>query len=331
MNLNLYDRDLNRISIIGTNYKSCLWIEGYNSVEPFTLELGLTDEFKKKVKKDYYIGREDRKTLMVIKTIEIKSDAIVLKGFQASRVLDDVAFIGTIAENSIIDDSIYNAYNESEKYYNLDYRKSLVNDKYSGQLSYKTILSLLETMCEEADCGFRTIRDGSRLVTELYKPEQNENLIFSEEFGNLKMSNIKISTEKKKNFAYVLGDDKGTSRKLTTVDLTNGEERREVIIDARDIQQAEDETIGDYERRLKARGIEKLLEMNQVFAISLTPSAADFGKKYDLGDIITVRLSEYGISLTARVVRFSQKSQRNLVETTVEVGQIVKLKKGGNI
>lgn len=327
MNLNLYDKDLNRISIIGTNYKSCLWIEGYNSVEPFTLELGLTDEFKKKLKKDYYIGRDDRPTLMVIKSIVFNPNSIVVSGFQASRVLDDVAFIGTIDANSNIDDAVYDAYNDSTGYHNLQFRKSGLADTYSGQLSYKTILSLLETMCAESDCGFRVVRDGNTMFTELYKPEKNENLVFSEAFGNLKLSNIKISTEKEKNFAFVLGDDKGGTRKLTTVDLTDGADRKEVIIDARDIQQGEGETIGNYEKRLKARGIEKLLEMNEAFSISCTPSAADFGSRYDLGDILTIRLPDYGLSMVARVVRFSQKSQQNLTETTVEVGQLVKMKR----
>ena len=120
MNLNLYDRDLNRISIIGTNYKSCLWNEGYNSTEPFTLELGVSDEYKKKIKEDYYIGRDDRQTLMVIKSIVFNQNSIVVSGFQASRVLDDVAFVGTIKENANIDDAVYEAYNNSTRYHNLD-------------------------------------------------------------------------------------------------------------------------------------------------------------------------------------------------------------------
>ena len=327
MNLNLYDRDLNRISIIGTNYKSCLWNEGYNSTEPFTLELGDSDEYKKKFKKDYYIGRDDRPTLMVIKNIVFNPRSIVVSGFQASRVLDDVAFIGTIEENANIDDAVYEAYNNSTRYHNLEMEKSGLSEEYPGQLSNKSILSLLETMCEKSDCGFHTIRRGKSIITKLYKPEQNENLVFSQEFGNLKLSNIKIYTEKEKNFAFVLGEEQAEERKVVTVDLTDGEPRKEVIIDARDVQRLEDETDADYETRLMARGLEKLLEMSETFAVTFTPNASDFGKRYDLGDVLTVRLADYGLSLTARVVRFSQKAQENLVETTVEVGKLFKIKR----
>lgn len=327
MNINLYDRDLNRILIVGTNYKSCLWNEGYNSTEPFTLELGVSDEYKKKLKKDYYIGRDDRPTLMVIKSIVFNKDSIVVSGFQASRVLDDVAFVGTIKENENIDDAVYDAYNNSTRYHNLEIEKTGLSEEYPGQLSNKSILFLLETMCENSDCGFHTIRRGKNIITKLYKPQQDENLIFSQEFGNLKLSNIKISTEKEKNFAFVLGEDKGEERKIATVDLSNGEQKKEVIIDARDVQRLEGETEADYETRLKSRGLEKLLEMSETFTVSFTPNTSDFGRRYDLGDILAVRLADYGLSLTARVVRFSQKAQENLVETTVEVGTLLKIKR----
>lgn len=60
LSLNLYDRDMNRISIIGGRFVSCMWSEGYNTVQPFTMELMATDEYKKKVKEDCYVGRDDR-------------------------------------------------------------------------------------------------------------------------------------------------------------------------------------------------------------------------------------------------------------------------------
>lgn len=98
MNLNLYNEDLQRISIIGTNFVSCLWAEGYNTTEDFTLEVQATKEYKSKLKPDCYVGRDDRKTLMVIKSIETAGNKIVATGKQATRILDDVAFVGTLPE-----------------------------------------------------------------------------------------------------------------------------------------------------------------------------------------------------------------------------------------
>ena len=96
MKINLYDENLRRIAIIDERFVSCLWSEGYNTTENFTLELQETEEYRKKIKVDYYIGRNDRKTLMVIKSVSIANKKIVVSGNQATKVLGDVAFVGTI-------------------------------------------------------------------------------------------------------------------------------------------------------------------------------------------------------------------------------------------
>ena len=322
MNLNLYDADLNRIAIIGEQYISCLWSEGYNTIENFTMELVATDEYKKKIRSDCYVGRNDRKTLMVIKTVEIANGKIVASGKQAGRVLDDVSFVGTIESGSMIDTSIKRAYNNGNKYRNLEFADTNLQIPYNHQISNKSILKLCETMCQSEDVGFRVIRNNGTMYTEFYRPEYNPNFVLSEKFGNLSIDSISISTEKLKNYAIVLGEGEGENRNKVYVDSTNGEERRDLIVDANDIQKEENETDESYNSRLIARGIEKLLENQQTFSCAFSPYAKDFGVKYDLGDILTVYLTDYGLTLQSRVSRFTQKSQNNKIETTIEVGQI---------
>lgn len=322
MNLNLYDKDLNRIAIIGSQYISCLWSEGYNTIENFTMELNATDEYKKKIRTDCYVGRDDRKTLMVIKTVQISSGKIVASGKQAGRVLDDVSFVGTIESGSMIDISIKNAYNSSNKYHKLEFANTNLQIPYNHQISNKSILGLCTVMCQNEDVGFKVIRENGYLLTTFYKSEYNPNLVFSEKFGNISVDSISLSTEKMKNYAIVLGEGEGENRVKVHVDATNGMERRELIVDAKDIQKEENETDENYHSRLFARGIEKLLENQQTFSCAFTPYSKDFGVKYDLGDILTVYLTDYGITLQARVSRFTQKSQNNEMKTTIEVGQI---------
>lgn len=322
MNLNLYDADLNRISIIGGQYVSCLWSEGYNTIGNFTLELIATDEYKKKVSIDCYVGRDDRNTLMVIKSVQINGGKIVASGKQATRVLDDVYFLGTIASGSYIDTSIINAYNNSDKYRNLKFANTSLGVKYNHQISNKSFLELCETMCQSEDVGFRSIRDNGEVAIEFYKPEEKPNIVFSENFGNLTVNSVSISTENYKNYAVVAGGGEGDNRTIAYVDLTNGEDRRSIIIDAKDIQLESGETADSYNARLTARGFEKLLERTKTFSCSFDPYSSDFGEKYDLGDIITIYLTDYGITLKSRIAKFTQKSQNNRTKTSVEVGQI---------
>lgn len=439
MNLNLYDNDLNRIAIIGSQYISCLWSEGYNTIENFTMELVATDEYKKKIRPDCYVGRNDRKTLMVIKTVKIANGKIVASGKQAGRVLDDVSFVGTIESGSMIDTSIKNAYNNGNKYRNLEFADTNLQIPYNHQISNKSILELCEIMCQSEDIGFRTVRNNGVVTAEFYQPKENPNLVFSEKFGNLTIDSILISSENYKNYAVVLGEGEGNDRIRVDVDFRNNEKsdtltwdgnteghevvdgmfvhvsdttptlsdfangcsiilggqvteltssdivemgenligqmegavlvsfsdnvdceglifpkkgiyflslpdldivvtsltingytgfgknkeyRKDLIVDASDIKKEESETDESYNSKLIARGIEKLLENQQTFSCAFSPYAKDFGVKYDLGDILTVYLTDYGLTLQSRVSRFTQKSQNNKIETTIEVGQI---------
>ena len=322
MNLNLYNEDIQRISIIGTNFVSCLWAEGYNTTEDFTLEVQATKEYKSKLKPDCYVGRDDRKTLMVIKSIEKVGNTIIATGKQATRVLDDVAFVGTLPEGSVIDTSIKSAYNGSSKFYNLEFATTNLGVRYNQQISHKSFLELCTVMCQSADVGLRVIRQNDGLVAEFYKPELNINTKLSENFGNVKVSNIILSTENYRNYAIVLGEGEEENRTRIDVDLTNGEKRRELIVDARDIQREEGETFAQYTARLYARGVESLLQQQKTWECAILPLSKEFGSKYDLGDMVDIVLNGYGIKLQARISRFTQKQQRNQLETIVEIGNI---------
>lgn len=322
MKLNLYDNHMNRIAIIGGRFVSLLWSEGYNTVQPFVLELHATKENKKKVKPDYYVGRDDRKTLMVIKTVQVKSGRIIASGKQAARCLDDVAFVGTIASGSVLDQSIKDAYDNSDKFESIVFSEPQLDVAYNHQISNKSFLKLCEIMCQNTDTGFRAVRDNSSIAIQFYRPQENPNLKFSERFGNLTIDQITRSTENFKNYAIVLGEGEGASRSRVYIDTSGGEQKRSMIIDARDLYREENETEESYNARLVARGYEKLLAQEKTWECAFAPLASDFGSKYDLGDILTVLLPDYDLKINARVTRFTQKIQDNKTTTTIEVGTI---------
>ena len=322
MKLNLYDKNLNRIAIIGDRFISCLWSEGYNATQSFTVELQGTSEYKKKVKPDLYVGRDDRKTLMVIKTVQVKNGHIIASGKQATRCLDDVPFIGTIEAGSQLGGSIKAAYDSSDKFEGVEFSGTTLETVYDHQISNKSFLVLCETMCQDTDTGFRAVRGTDGVSIEFYQPAANPNLVYSETFGNLTIDSITLSTENLKNYAVVLGEGEGEARARVDVDLSGGAQKRSLIVDARDLSQEDGESDDSYNARLYARGVEQLLEKQGAWECAFTPLAKDFGTRFDLGDILTVLLPDYGIKLHTRVARFTQKTQNNKTTTTIEVGTI---------
>ena len=323
MKIKIYDRDLNNILFIDGQFVSCLWSEGYNTIGSFCMELIDTAEYRKKIREDFYAGRSDRDTLMVIKTVEFRDGRIIASGKQATCVLDDVSMIGTIQSGVNVDTSVKNAYNNSAKFRKLSFAETDIGVKSTHQISNSSFWDVCSTLCADSDLGIRVKRSGSEMLAEFYKPDENQNLIFSKQYGNLSEPRITLSTEGFKNYAVVFGQGEGDSRTYTTVDMTEGQDRRELVVDAKDIQMDEGETTEDYLKRLESRGIEKLIECQNIFSCSFIPNEKDFGTKYDLGDVLTVHLGEYGLKLKARVSKFTQKSQKNKTETTVEVGKII--------
>jgi hypothetical protein len=322
MRLNLYDKNMNRIAIIGDRFISALWSEGYNTVEPFTLELRATEEYKKKVRPECYVGREDRKTLMVIKTARVLGGKVIATGKQAARCLSDVPFVGTIEKDSPVADAVREAYASGEGYEGFFFAETAPEAVYGHQISNKSILELMETMCQDTDMGFRAVRGIGCVRMEFYQPGENPNLRYSEALGNLTVDSMTLSTENLKNHAIVLGSGEGEDRILAEIDNSGGGQKLSLIVDARDITREETDTDESYMEKLLARGNEKLLEHTKTWECLFTPLAADFGTRFDLGDILTVLLPDAGMKMKARVARFTQQEQRNQIRTTIEVGEI---------
>ena len=325
MKINIYDENLNLIVPIGENYVSCLWAEGYNTVEPFTIELTATETYNKLIKTDMYVKRVDRDNVMVIKSIQKQGDKLIISGKQASRVLDDVAFVGTINDNSVVDTALVKAYNDSSKYLNVEVVESGLQDVYKHQISNKAILELYENMCQSENVGFKAVKVDKKIQISLYKPI-NTPVKFSEFIGNVKFDNIVSSVENYKNYAVVLGEGEGENRARVDVDLTNGGKRLELLVDAKDIRREEDETADLYERKLRARGVEKLLEKTNAFSIDIVNSLKGFGTEYDLGYNVLVVIPEYNLRYSTRITKFEEKSQQNRSDISITLGELIKMR-----
>ena len=326
MKLNLYDENLKRIAAIEDRFVSCFWSEGYNTLESFVVELQDTEEYRKKVRPGCFVGRSDRNTVMVITTVEIKNGRISASGFPATRLLKDVSALDAPAHRSVAF-KIYQAYESSESKNPLLIVKSpeeVDPGTVYADVSHDNMLELCETVCQGDEVGFKVTKEGTQLVLSIYRPEENAKLVYSENYGNLSVGSITFSTENFKNYAIVLGPE----FLRFEIDETNGDYRRDLIVHAENETQNEnDYSYEGYLERLQDMGRKALLEHRKTWECAFTPLADDFGKKFDLGDILTVLLPDMGMTLKARVSRFTQKEQNNQTKTTIEVGQIT-IKKG---
>lgn len=122
------------------------------------------------------------------------------------------------------------------------------------------------------------------------------------------------------NVATVAGEGEGSARKYAGIDITGtasgtftGFSRRELFVDARDLQSETEDASGnkttmsnaDYTKVLQTRGLEKLKE-NEVetkLELSVNEAYLTYGEDYNLGDVVSfANHRQIGISGTARVV-----------------------------
>ncbi len=123
----------------------------------------------------------------------------------------------------------------------------------------------------------------------------NPRAIFSIALGTLSDTDRAIDARSYKNYGYTAGQGEGATRTISEVYTTStepaGAARREIFIDARDIQDADE---------LPSRGLKKLAELDKL--VTIGGGSRDIGSMtYALGDLCTI-IDVDGTATTKQIV-----------------------------
>lgn len=333
----ILDRSFEVINTIDS-FKSIIWTERYSDYGDFELIYPATIENFKKLKIGYFLSIEDSNEYMLVETIEITTDTeegdfIKVSGRSLTAILTwriiwyQTQLDGNIQTEilSLLNRSIIQPSISERKLENpglIFRRNELVSSiSIARQFTGDNLYDAIKSICDTYNLGFHVFIDSStpeQLTFEVYKGtdrsyEQSENpyIVFSSEFGNLLNSDYINSEVNYCNVALVAGEDEGSSRKSVIAgnESVSGWDRRELYVDARDIQSENGDNVMDtatYNETLKQRGEEKLLEHTKGTAFDgeiSTVSGYIFGKDYYMGDIIQIE-NDYGITARARIVEY---------------------------
>lgn len=202
------------------------------------------------------------------------------------------------------------------------------------QITWGSVLDAEITLATASGLGFREVfaPDTGTETFEVYEGVDRTqgagyNGYFGDDIGNLADIRIVDSDADWKNVAVVGGQDQGADRKVVTVSLGSwaGDDRRELWVDAKDISTSyqvatptgevdEDGnpeysytkhtyTDAEYEALLRVRGLEKLAEKIKKLEVdaSIGQGLMEYGRDYALGDIVPLKLTRYGLRLSARI------------------------------
>lgn len=343
MNLYIFDKTLEPLTIL-ENFDSLRWLEEYNGDGEFQLICNHTNENVEFLIQDYYIWKNDSETCGVIEFIEIKDDIIEVRGRLLNKFLNDRIVVNeTLIENleiglrKIVQENCIDR--NPIQYLELD------------QLNGWQTLGDYKTNFEEVGKVFNNFLDigykikfnyvNKKFILNMYKGiDKSVEIVFCEEFENIFNQIIDLDKSNYKNVAYVYGEKvKNKTQKSVIIDLSDGQLRREVYIEANDIVQDPEETDDEgnitkpamtdeeYKKLLTQRGIEKLAELVETKAFKcdiVTDGMFKYKTDYNLGDFVTCRSDRYKLKFKVMITAIQEIYDINGYQIIATLGRLNK-------
>lgn len=329
----IYDKDLNLVYAIG-GCESLLRTPRYRNAGEFKLRIPAEPLTISALFSGYFIVFSDDKSAYLIETIEPDINypadyAIVsgrdLKGLYDYRVIWKMQTVSGTMWNRMYWLLHYNAVAPAYEIRKIPFVTDLElegDDKGDtadqSQYTGDNLLTACTGILSDGNCGWRSELDvDARTIRNIFYSgtDRTESVVFNDVIGNLPSIEYVYTVQGSANAALVGGEGEGTARKYQAVEIdsSSGLDRREIFVDARDLQSSSTDAAGNtvtltetqYVSALRARGVEKLAEKQPERALSfkVNNSAFVYGTHYSLGDLVMVRnYKKFGIKAQCRVV-----------------------------
>lgn len=334
MQFTIFDRDFQTIGAIQI-FNTLLWYRRYYS--PGIFELHVPAEYFDLINSGQYLYRNDRTELGVIREVnfmrgEKGEKTAYCKGYFAEHLLNNAVIYPAFGRTgtsetlarSIVEQYIIDPADTKRKMKNIRLgAEKGIGDPISLQNTGDHVGDRLYDMLKTQEMSQRLVFNyqENTLTYEVWKgldrrdtQQENSWATFSDHFCNIKNAQYDRDESDLKNFAYVAGEGEGPDRKVVEVDIRSspGEERRELWVDARDLQQYSDNvsyTDAQYRNMLFQRGLEKLADYAAIEKVDsdVDPAAnLIYGTDFDLGDLCTYRYSDVNIECSKRITEVQE-------------------------
>lgn len=334
MDIWVLDKNFINIGVID-GYESLIWTERYATYGDFELYVPMNMSLLDIIKNNHYFWITDSDMVMIIETIQIKTDAengdhLIVSGRSLESLLNRrIVWSQTRFSNKNLQAAIKQLIQENMITPSIPQRKidrfafeesadeKITSLKLSVQYTGDNLLDVLQDICKANGIGFRVRLDNNMMYFSLYAGEdrsydQNKNpyVVFSPSYENLASSNYLKSNRDFRNVALVAGEDSAQVRRTRVIGTASGLDRRELYVDARDIQSETDS--GDpiptdqYNSLLDNRGRENLLEHQEEELLEGSIDASSpYSYRVDFlkGDIVQL-VNEYGMEFKVRILEF---------------------------
>mgnify|MGYP000874269152 FL=1 len=325
-------------------YNSLIWPDKFNGYASFELWAPITDENSEYFKKGniLWCGGDNAAVVEIVKsTIDDKgTKTFNVKGRTLEMILTTRIIWGTYSASNkyastvmyeIVNQNCVNPTNISRK---IPYLECAEDKQLGGKMSIQKtggeVYDALTTIASNKDLGFNVLfrPKEKKLIFEVIAGvdrtiEQSEvdPVEFSTDLEDILSSSYYTNSQDEKNVAFIQGEGDGASR-VSQVSGNNeleGFNRKELYVDARDIQSEsvnEDGatttlTPAEYDAALVNRGDDKLAECKTIETFEAQIRVFgdiqyEFGKDYQKGDKVTVRDRQLNVVASARITEVEE-------------------------
>jgi hypothetical protein len=331
----MLDDDFKPLLPVVDAYSSLQWIRRYYRAGEFDLHAPV--EFCDVFKAGAYVHRADATETGIIEDFAYElndqgKEGVTVKGRFLNALLDDrvVERLRNVSGNAeAVLRSLVTAYAISPTDTSRKINKLIlgaisgVGGSLDTQVTGDSLMVYMDKLSLEQEISYLLRYDflQDKLIFDVWQgvdrssgQTANNRAIFSRDYENISGENYQRKITDYKNFAYVAGAGEGSDRIVETVNqVPSGERRRELYVDARDLQPKNDAgndiTETAYRAILRQRGLEKLKE--QAVVTNIDTSINRFGnleykRDFDLGDFCTVINPRVGYQVDQRITEIRE-------------------------
>jgi hypothetical protein len=348
----VYDLNFKRIGLL-EQFDYCQYVEKLYGGGSFSIKCPYTDDNIRILKEDNIIWFEDNRAGIIQ---SIQDDDSTSAELEVNGSLIDVfldwRFVYPVYNGydyperimeEVVDKHCINTDNAKRKIPSLVIVKAEISDgesKITKQQTGGSVLELEQELGQPNNLGFRVgfyprekeyrfevIKGKDRTYRNV---DGNKNVMFSETLNNIMTSSYSSDNSSYKNTVLVDGEENESTKQRTSLLIfendteVSGFERRELYVDARDLQSETNDDDGnsktltaeEYKETLRTRGEEKRAECEKKVSLEIeTRSDAEtifnYRKDYNLGDKVTIIKESLGLREDVIVTEVTVTQDKN--------------------
>ncbi len=339
------------------DYESLIFISRFHKVGEFEFRININKKHTEKLIKNNIIilgGSKHRAGIIKHRQIELNEDGEeqwFIKGYSLQYIASQRITVPPADTShdrksgnaeTVMKHYIDNHFiNPVDLYRKIDLLSLSPNLNRGTQLSlqsrYKNIAEELELISISSGLGWDMkintstkkidfdVIEGKDLTT---NQSNNPPVIFSVDFDNIQSAEYVDSDLNYKNVAYSAGQGEGVDRRVIEVGTGIGLDRIETFIDARDVNEVDENEVPIPEAeiivQLTERAEQDLLEFSNESTFEakiLTNGPFVYEEDWNLGDIVTVQNRKWGVTLNSRITEVKEVLEPSGYQLEATFGQ----------